>query len=803
MPEVTSRLELLQVQKLLYSVRVQDARQIEKLLAQGVPNLINYHDPESGETALHLAAKENKTDMVELLLGSRADINAADRLGRTALMKALDFGHDRTVKVLLDWKANARVQDLEGRNAFFYCLHPTARHAQCLEYLALMRLKVNLNCEDAEGMPLLCAAAKEGYKLILEKLLQLKADPNAQHRKLGTSAVSYAANCGSSECIQLLAKAGANLNAQDAQGRTASHLAASKGFNHVLHTLAAFGADFSIPDAKGNTCIHTSIEVGDKEVCKFLAQRGCPPSETNDEEKTPKKLADEFGFKDLVKELKKATTVYNKVEAGGKPKGYTELWKLRVFDWSVLEKSALASAFAEADADDEGTLSLDVFVDLLKKLGVSASEDDLHKIALAHDKKKSGKVNYEEFLKGNKYVSKQYAAYAAEPKEKGKKKKGGKKKGKKKGKFKVAFPIVYSTECEKPLDCMPPEIMIERHQHVSDESRFSRDRPPSHLLQDDSLWYVSPPEKSYVNIFDAIRQGDVDSFHLAIRRGTSIDIRDRYNKTPLMVASALGQVEFIRTLLAKEADVHAVDNFQWTALHHACHAGQPKSVIALIEGKANINAQSANGGTPLMRAIESSQTEIVKILLDKGANGKLENAQGKNALDLAMQWASPEVLLLVRAKFDTLPDIQTKDKGKKGGKGGKGAKGGKSAAGKKTPKQSKRTTPLPPAKPATADQIQKRGGGPLGLPSPEALVMAQRHRANVRRVMSATHLHPTLLFQPKSAWAPRPPTTDQVLKRKASARVNRGIDVVDFGEERIPFQISILARAQAVAQGAL
>lgn len=46
--------------------------------------------------------------MVELLLGSRADINAADRLGRTALMKALDFGHDRTVKVLLDWKANAR-----------------------------------------------------------------------------------------------------------------------------------------------------------------------------------------------------------------------------------------------------------------------------------------------------------------------------------------------------------------------------------------------------------------------------------------------------------------------------------------------------------------------------------------------------------------------------------------------------------------------------------------------------------------------------------------------------------------------
>ena len=44
--------------------------------------------------------------------------------------------------------------------------------------------------------------------------------------------------------------------------------------------------------------------------------------------------------------------------------------------------------------------------DVFLSIGVSASEDDLHKIALAHDKKKSGKVNYEEFLKGNKYVSK-------------------------------------------------------------------------------------------------------------------------------------------------------------------------------------------------------------------------------------------------------------------------------------------------------------------------------------------------------------------------------------------------------------
>ena len=41
------------------------------------------------------------------------------------------------------------------------------------------------------------------------------------------------------------------------------------------------------------------------------------------------------------------------------------------------------------------------------------------------------------------------------------------------------------------------------------------------------------------------------------------------------------------------------------------------------------------------------------------------------------------------------------------------------------------------------------------------------------------------------------------MARRASARVQRGIEAVDFGEQRSPFQLSIMARAQAVAQGAI
>ena len=62
---------------------------------------------------------------------------------------------------------------------------------------------------------------------------------------------------------------------------------------------------------------------------RYLAV-GCPPGLANAEGKIPKKLADEFGFKAISKEVKKATTQAGKLASGTKPKNYSELWQIRV-----------------------------------------------------------------------------------------------------------------------------------------------------------------------------------------------------------------------------------------------------------------------------------------------------------------------------------------------------------------------------------------------------------------------------------------------------------------------------------------
>ena len=59
-------------------------------------------------------------------------------------------------------------------------------------------------------------------------------------------------------------------------------------------------------------------------------------------------------------------------------------------------------------------------------------------------------------------------------------------------------------------------------------------------------------EPSYVNLYEAIRHGDFDSIELALRdTGMSPDARDKYNKTPLMIAAAHGRFDVAEYLITK------------------------------------------------------------------------------------------------------------------------------------------------------------------------------------------------------------------------------------------------------------
>ena len=118
MPKAVTRLQILQVCKLLQCVRDKSKDQIEKLTLNGTPHLINYNDPDEGLTALIVAAKSNDDEMIEFLLGLGAHPDVMDLKGRTAAMWAVEFGNVECLEKLLEAGANMTLTDLEGKGMF-------------------------------------------------------------------------------------------------------------------------------------------------------------------------------------------------------------------------------------------------------------------------------------------------------------------------------------------------------------------------------------------------------------------------------------------------------------------------------------------------------------------------------------------------------------------------------------------------------------------------------------------------------------------------------------------------------------
>jgi hypothetical protein len=52
MPIARNGVEQLQIQKLIYAVRIEDIEQVQKLCEKGAEHLVNYNDLETGMTAL-------------------------------------------------------------------------------------------------------------------------------------------------------------------------------------------------------------------------------------------------------------------------------------------------------------------------------------------------------------------------------------------------------------------------------------------------------------------------------------------------------------------------------------------------------------------------------------------------------------------------------------------------------------------------------------------------------------------------------------------------------------------------------
>lgn len=115
-------------------------------------------------------------------------------------------------------------------------------------------------------------------------------------------------------------------------------------------------------------------------------------------------------------------------------------------------------------------------------------------------------------------------------------------------------------------------------------------------------------------------ENQIDAVRTLITRGADLNTLSNVGGTPLSEAASLGYVDLAKYLLSVGAQLK-VDGQHEPTIHQAVRSGKPEMVKLILEAGAEVNEVASLDETPLhLAAEEDANAEIVRILVTAGAN---------------------------------------------------------------------------------------------------------------------------------------------------------------------------------------
>jgi cytohesin len=155
-------------------------------------------------------------------------------------------------------------------------------------------------------------------------------------------------------------------------------------------------------------------------------------------------------------------------------------------------------------------------------------------------------------------------------------------------------------------------------------------------------------------IHEAARQGNLEKVRTLVDKDPAlVAARDKGGETPLHWAAFSGNVDLVRFLLEKGAEVDAKNARGLTPLAFTVAQDRIQAAGLLIERGANVNCRNPLNMTPLIIAAEQGAVELVKILIAAGADVGIESRIG-TALHRASLKGDTEIIrALLKAGANT------------------------------------------------------------------------------------------------------------------------------------------------------
>ncbi|HTW63583.1 MAG TPA: ankyrin repeat domain-containing protein [Bryobacteraceae bacterium] len=503
---------------------------------------------------------------------------------------------------------------------------------------ALIREKANVNAPQGDGMTALHWAATNDDLPMLEMLLAVGANVNAQTRLADVTPLFMASKTGDPAVIEALLKAGASATAPDGHGTTPLMLAAASGSANAVKVLLDHGADPNAKDHGGETALMFAAALNRGAAIKMLVAHGadvkttsktydpgcgsvfdvsgCVPVDENgdaiDEEgkpvpkekdkdgkavagaKAPEQNTEVAELQEQVKKLsaqvedlqkhtgdkaKKskevATTKNGSAKKQHERRGATVMGGMTALLFAARDgQMDAARALIDSGANINDPGAGEKLTPLV--MAISNGHYDLAKYLLDHGA--DPKLTNDSGLTAlYATIDMQWAPYAWYPQ-----------------------PIT-AQEKTSYLDLMKDLL-----DHGADPNARLKKHVWFRALPDDGTWVDSTGATAF---WRAAQSDDLAAMKLLVAHGANPWIATDHGDTPLMVAVGLGwALNFSRNapnswmpaaqyLLNLDADVNAVDDKGYTALHGAAFRGDDKMIDFLVKSGANVEAKAKNGDT--------------------------------------------------------------------------------------------------------------------------------------------------------------------------------------------------------------
>ncbi|MDG7052918.1 MAG: ankyrin repeat domain-containing protein, partial [Wolbachia endosymbiont of Alcedoecus sp.] len=633
-------------------------------------------------TPLHFAVQEGNLDMIRFLIDKSADVESQDAYNNKPLHLAVEAGRLNIVELLLDRGASVNAKDENNKTPLDLAtkgdMIGLLKRAQLNQGLSinardgnLNRVKdlitggANLETKDNNDNTPLHNACSNGHLKVVEYLIERGASLKAKNKD-GKIPLELAEQKGYTDIVEILKQTqlnldkelliaveeedlgkvkdnirrGANVNAQSRLGWASVFWAIQKNNLNIVKLLVNNGADINAKDNESWIPLHWAAQLSSLDVVKYIVERGANVNALTADGRTPLDLAVQRNYVNIINFLKKAQLDLDK----------ELLTAVQDGDLNKVEGLANQGAGLNTKGSNDWTLlhfaafsnKFDIVKFLLDKNANIKAKDvygntPLHVAAQYDSKLEIVKFLLDKNASGINDVNNNSST-----------------------------PLHLAIQGNKPSTV---KLLLNKGANINAKDKDGK-TPLGLAVQEGYTDIVQIIEQVQSDLdkelLTAVQNGDLNKVKSLISRSANVNTRDKYSWTPLHWAAYKGHLEVAEFLVKKGADINAADKGPYgkKSIHVAAENNSKDIIEFFLSEGVSINDTDKQGYTPLHYAAWRGRLEVAKFLIEEYANSIFKydngstlpcNAPLKNHLHVTKCFIGNRNILEIRDNSGRVP----------------------------------------------------------------------------------------------------------------------------------------------------